>query len=694
MAPTVNVVNNCDGTSTLTASGHTGTLLWSTAETSASITVTVAGTYTVTQKVNGCTSAPGSGTAEPKTAPAAPTVNIVITSGSNPTCSGSELVFIATPTNGGSPAYQWKKDGSDVGTNSATYTDDGTTAGSISVVMTSTLDCATSPTATSNVIDLLITSSGEWLGIISSDWNTASNWCGGIPTSSTDVFIPFEVLYQPVIGVGTSASCHNINIEGEASLTIASDATGTGSLIVSGSVSGAGSASVKRYMTTDAWHIVASPVSGQGIHDFLLDNDNIAVDETTADGQEHDDGTIRGMMDYNADLNVWNDYFKNSQGGNLDPGKGFSIRTDANSPVTFSGKLNAGPITVGGLLSDRWNCIGNPYTSAIGINENSLSTANFLKVNAIDNSNLHPAYSAIYIWDNTDASGNNGVWGKYTIISNTPDYGVDDPYHVQQGQAFMVLMNEGAGSVSFTSAMQTHLPGLAIKSGDSVWPMIKLEATVNSQKSVTTIAFNDRMTKGLDVTYDAGLLRGGSDLVLYSKLVQDNGIPFAIQALPANDFSKMVIPLGIESKNGGDVVFSSKFYNLPSDCQVILEDKLNKTFTDLSQRNYKTTITANSVIPDRFQIHTSYLTTGVNVVNLADQLTAYAIRNVEIRVKGQVSKQAVATLYDIQGRVILAKNLEEGSLNTIQTPNIKTAIYLLIVNDNGKSQSFKIPVKE
>jgi hypothetical protein len=29
-APVVNVVNNCDGTSTLTASEYTGTLLWST----------------------------------------------------------------------------------------------------------------------------------------------------------------------------------------------------------------------------------------------------------------------------------------------------------------------------------------------------------------------------------------------------------------------------------------------------------------------------------------------------------------------------------------------------------------------------------------------------------------------------------------------------------------------------------------
>ena len=75
-APAVTVVNNC-GNSTLTASGYTGTLLWSNGATTASITVTSAGTYTLTQKVNGCISPGGSGTAAPGTAPAAPGVTVV-----------------------------------------------------------------------------------------------------------------------------------------------------------------------------------------------------------------------------------------------------------------------------------------------------------------------------------------------------------------------------------------------------------------------------------------------------------------------------------------------------------------------------------------------------------------------------------------------------------------------------------------
>jgi len=59
-----------------------------------------------------------------------------------------------------------------------------------------------------------------------------------------------------------------------------------------------------------------------------------------------------------------------------------------------------------------------------------------------------------------------------------------------------------------------------------------------------------------------------------------------------------------------------------------------------------------------------------------------------------VSKVAVATLYDIQGKVIVVGNLAEGDLNIIQTPSIRTGVYLLFVKDNERMQSFKIPVRE
>lgn len=51
-----------------------------------------------------------------------PVVTITQSSGSNPQCNGSGVSFTASYTQGSNPSYQWKVDGSDVGTNSPTYT--------------------------------------------------------------------------------------------------------------------------------------------------------------------------------------------------------------------------------------------------------------------------------------------------------------------------------------------------------------------------------------------------------------------------------------------------------------------------------------------------------------------------------------------------------------------------------------------
>jgi len=56
---------------------------------------------------------------------------------------------------------------------------------------------------------------GSWFGAVSTDWNTAGNWCGGIPSVTTDVTIPAvgTVNFQPIIGAA-GGICRNITING------------------------------------------------------------------------------------------------------------------------------------------------------------------------------------------------------------------------------------------------------------------------------------------------------------------------------------------------------------------------------------------------------------------------------------------------------------------------------------------------
>jgi len=105
-------------------------------------------TYYVSATNNGCTSARTAVTATINST-IAPSVSV---SASQTTiCSGSSVTFTATPTNGGTaPSYQWRRNGTNVGTNSATFTTSAISSGDVfTVVLTSNDACAAPATATS-----------------------------------------------------------------------------------------------------------------------------------------------------------------------------------------------------------------------------------------------------------------------------------------------------------------------------------------------------------------------------------------------------------------------------------------------------------------------------------------------------------------------------------------------------------------
>ncbi len=149
----------CSGQNvTLTASGASN-FLWSTGSITDTIHVSPGATavYTVTAtNSNGC-SAQASDTVVVSTS-VAPTVNV--NASQTTICSGTNVIFTATPTNGGNtPAYQWKKNGINVGTNSAGYSNNALNNNdSVWVVLTSSSTCASPDSAKSNVTHIAVSS--------------------------------------------------------------------------------------------------------------------------------------------------------------------------------------------------------------------------------------------------------------------------------------------------------------------------------------------------------------------------------------------------------------------------------------------------------------------------------------------------------------------------------------------------------
>jgi hypothetical protein len=119
-----------------------------------------------------------------------PTVTPGITISANPTgavCAGTSVAFSSSINNGGpSPAYQWKVNGNNVGTNS-TYSYIPVNGDIVTCVLTSSLTCATPNPVTSNSINMVVTANAPVSVTISA--SPSGQVCAGTSVTYTAVAV-------------------------------------------------------------------------------------------------------------------------------------------------------------------------------------------------------------------------------------------------------------------------------------------------------------------------------------------------------------------------------------------------------------------------------------------------------------------------------------------------------------------------
>jgi hypothetical protein len=441
--------------------------------------------------------------------------SVTITASANPVTTGTTVTFTPTPVNGGTPTYQWHVNGSQAATGSP-YAYVPVNGDQVYVIMTTSLSCVTSATATSNTITVTVNASvpatSTWTGNIDSDWFKSGNWSDGIPGAITLVTIPGGLTNYPTL----------LSSTGIAGITINNGGSFIGSEYLT-----TGTALVKRDIVNTNYHYVSSPVASTTFGSvFPLNQFEVwarEYNETTGDWDN------LAMADY------------------LAVGKGYSVQMNQPQTALFSGVLNSSPVTSTlskqnpGVDPNRvgWNLLGNPFSSAIDWDLTSHS--------AID--------ASVYVWNGVQYVSWNGTTGALT----------DGIIPAENG--FFAKTAVNGATLSIPLASRVHSAVGFYKS--ALADLLELTAEGNSNTDKTYVHFNDQASAAFDNQYDAYKIFGNDNAPqLFSMITGD---VLSINELPMA--GNEVVDLGFKCNTTGIyTVSASGTDNFSSAVPVFLQD--------------------------------------------------------------------------------------------------------------------------
>ncbi|MFM9052705.1 MAG: PKD domain-containing protein [Bacteroidota bacterium] len=319
----------CNGGSvTLSASGAS-TYQWNNGATTASISVSSSGTYNVTAtNADGCTAVSSN-----TVVTVSPVVTPVISISANPAGAvtpSTAVTFTASVTNGGSsPIYQWRRNGANVGTNSATYSNSNWVNGDvISCILTSNANCTAVATANSNNIIMTVNNVVSKYVVVDITQNRAYYY------DSLMNFIVSNVLSTSIVNGVTNAS----DVAIVSSLAYVLDQTNK--RIYRSSATGT-VAAVSRTLNTNTGTAIGTPtglaISGDTL--WVLDKTGKAVYRYSLSAAFSGTGTLSASL--RITLNS-----KNSAGESLFQSQGFLYVLDNSNSKTFYRYPKAGGTAV------------------------------------------------------------------------------------------------------------------------------------------------------------------------------------------------------------------------------------------------------------------------------------------------------------------------------------------------------------
>jgi hypothetical protein len=512
------------------------------------------------------------------------------------------------------------------------------------------------------------TVASSWITNTDGNWSSTTTWLGNaIPASGQAITIAHNVVLDQNSSVSSltinASKSLTINVNqsltvtgtltnnaGSTGLIIASDATGTGSLIHNtAGVSG----TVQRYMNNadwtnwqDGWHFISSPVSAQSI------NPNFT-------GAPYDFycwyelSSVWVNYKNTTEAPTWNT--ANDGSTNFIVGRGYMAAYDNGGTKEFGGTLNVADVTFTNLsytagASQGYHLFGNPFSSAI--------------IWYTD-------------WTVTNFGGVAQIWNEaglaYTPIT-TGDI-------IPATQGFMAQVTNVSNSVTIPSAKRTHSAQAFYK--QSEYPIIKLFAKNLDDLSYqeSQIRFNPASTEDYDYEFDGEFLPGYAPL-FYSSINEKNLI---VNSLPSINLTTS-IPFHFIKNEGDNFSINAVLENVSE--TVYLLDKKTSIDHNLSTNPVYTFTASTNDDPNRFEIHFGVV--GINESNNENSLNAYVYGD-KLYVMN-TSGKANIQLFDLQGRLVQSSVLNGTGLQS-QSVNLPAGVYVVRVNDEKSVKSVKLVIE-
>ena len=361
---------------------------------------------------------------------------------------------------------------------------------------------------------------------------------------------------------------------------------------------------------------------------------------------------------------------------NFVAGKGYLIRVPNNHPTwatiyngQFTGIPNNGNISFGlidgGSPTTRHNATGNPYPSAI-------------KIEDFINSNSTNIEGTLWFWRKTNDDNNPVSYSTCTTVGSTVNNGhtyINDNL-ISVGQGFLVMAKPGATVVNFTNAMRSsenvnqffkNSSSQLTSNIDRFWLQLKNSSNTNFGQQL--IAYVNEATYGYDSGKDG--LHFNDNPVSLTSIVDNKEL--TIQARPtftdndnfALNFKTNVTDVYTISINQLDGLFENNQ-------DIFIKDNDLNTIHNLKTEPYSFNSNAGN-FANRFEIqYQSNLLSNVNSSLNTDDVIAFKDKK-ELVVKSKNNLITQIQIYDVTGRVLFDKkdfNTLELKIDTINSNQV------------------------